>query len=159
MSTAARWIGLVVFIGICFGVGVLGSLATRPEVDTWYRSLNKPVWNPPGSIFGPVWTTLYVLMGIAAWLVWKREGFWPAKTALILFAIQLVLNGAWSWIFFRMHRPDLAFLEILFLWIAIAATTLAFFRHSQLAGWLLTPYLAWVSFAAVLNFTIWRMNT
>lgn len=114
---------------------------------------------PPGSIFGPVWTTLYVLMGIAAWLVWKREGFWPAKTALILFAIQLVLNGAWSWIFFRMRRPDLAFLEILFLWIAIAATTLAFFRHSQLAGWLLTPYLAWVSFAAVLNFTIWRMNT
>lgn len=159
MGTAARWMGLFVFVGICLGVGVLGSIATRPEIDTWYKSLNKPVWNPPGSIFGPVWTTLYVLMGIAAWLVWKRDGFWPAKTALILFTVQLVLNGAWSWIFFRMHRPDLAFIELVFLWIAIAATTVAFFRHSPLAGWFLTPYLAWVSFAAVLNFTIWRMNT
>lgn len=159
MSNAARWIGLLVFIGICFGVGALGAVATRPEIDTWYRSLNKPQWTPPGSIFGPVWTALYLLMGIAAWLVWQRGGVFPVKAAMILFAIQLLLNGAWSWIFFGMHRPDLAFFEILFLWMAIAATTVAFFRHSQLAAWLLIPYLGWVSFAAVLNFTIWRMNT
>ncbi|ASV75803.1 Benzodiazepine receptor TspO [Thermogutta terrifontis] len=98
-------------------------------------------------------------MGIAAWLVWKQTGFRAGNVPLGLFGLQLVLNAAWSWIFFGMHRPDLAFIEILVLWLAIVATMWAFFRYSRLAGWLLTPYLAWVSFAAVLNFTIWRMNT
>lgn len=156
---AKQWIGLVVFVGVCLAVGLLGSIATTPEVGGWYRTLNKPTWNPPDSVFGPVWTALYITMGIAAWLVWKKWGFSAARIPLGLFGLQLVLNAAWSWIFFGMHRPDLAFVEILFLWLAIVATMVAFFRCSQLAGWLLTPYLAWVSFAAVLNFTIWRMNT
>ncbi|WP_095415750.1 TspO/MBR family protein [Thermogutta terrifontis] len=159
MRTAKDWVGLVVFVGVCLAVGFLGSLATAPQVDGWYRTLNKPTWNPPSSVFGPVWTTLFITMGIAAWLVWKQTGFRAGNVPLGLFGLQLVLNAAWSWIFFGMHRPDLAFIEILVLWLAIVATMWAFFRYSRLAGWLLTPYLAWVSFAAVLNFTIWRMNT
>ena len=159
MRTAKDWFGLVVFVGVCLAVGFLGSLATAPQVDGWYRTLNKPTWNPPSSVFGPVWTTLYITMGIAAWLVWKQTGFRAANVPLGLFGLQLVLNAVWSWIFFGMHRPDLAFIEILVLWLAIVATMVAFFRCSRLAGWLITPYLAWVSFAAVLNFTIWRMNT
>jgi translocator protein len=111
------------------------------------------------SVFGPVWTTLYVLMGIAAWLVWTTAGFRTARTALMLFALQLLLNGAWSWLFFGLHEPGWAFLDIVGLWIAIAATTVAFFGHRQTAGWLLMPYLAWVSFAGMLNFAIWTLNT
>jgi translocator protein len=105
-----------------------------------------------------MWTTLFVLMGVAAWLVWKPAGFKAAAMPLTLFAVQLVLNVSWSWIFFGMHQPGWAFVEIVILWLAIVATTLAFFRSSKIAGWLLVPYLAWVSFAAVLNFTIWRLN-
>jgi translocator protein len=115
-------------------------------------------WNPPDSVFGPVWTTLFILMGIAGWLVWKPNGFKEAAVSLTLFGVQLVLNVSWSWIFFGMHQPGWAFVEIVVLWLAIVATTVAFFRRSQIAGWLMVPYLAWVSFAAVLNFTIWRLN-
>jgi tryptophan-rich sensory protein len=159
MNATKRWIGLVVFIAVCLGAGSLGAIATTPEIDGWYSTLAKPTWNPPASVFGPVWTTLYVLMALAAWLVWKPAGFQAAAMPLTLFGGQLVLNVAWSWIFFGMHQPGWAFVEIVILWLAIAATTWAFFRRSQLAGWLLAPYLAWVSFAAVLNFTIWRLNT
>jgi translocator protein len=158
MNATKRWIGLVVFIAVCLGAGSLGAIATTPEIDGWYRALAKPDWNPPDSVFGPVWTTLFVLMGIAAWLVWKPAGFKAAEIPLTLFGVQLVLNVAWSWIFFGMHQPGWAFVEIVILWLAIAATTWAFFRRSPLAGWLLVPYLAWVSFAAVLNFAIWRLN-
>ncbi len=158
MNAAKRWIGLVVFIAVCLGAGSLGAIATTPEIDGWYRTLTKPTWNPPASVFGPVWTTLYVLMAVAAWLVWKPAGFQAAAIPLTLFGGQLVLNVAWSWIFFGMHQPGWAFVEIVILWLAIAATTWAFFRRSPLAGWLLVPYLAWVSFAVVLNFTIWRLN-
>jgi len=159
MTATTRWIGLAVFVAICLGVGGLGAIATTPEIEGWYRTLVKPDWNPPDSVFGPVWTTLFILMAIAAWLVWKPAGFKAAATPLSLFGIQLLLNVFWSWIFFGMHQPGWAFVEIVILWLAIVATTVAFFRRSKIAGWLLVPYLGWVSFAALLNFTIWRLNT
>jgi tryptophan-rich sensory protein len=124
----------------------------------WYASLKKPSWNPPGWVFGPVWTTLYVMMAVAAWLVWKRGGFSSQRPALVLFLAQLALNAAWTPLFFGLHRPGLAFAEILLLWLAIAAALAAFRPVSRAAAWLLTPYLAWVSFAAVLNFALWRLN-
>lgn len=160
MTERRRWIGLIVFILLCLGAGGLGSLATTPELNDWYKTVERPDWNPPSWVFGPVWTTLYILMGIAAWLVWKPAGFKDrgAGIALSLFAIQLVLNVAWSWLFFRMHEIGWAAVEIVVLWLALLATTIAFFRRSQLAGWLLIPYLGWVTFASFLTFTIWRMN-
>ena len=158
LSPGIRWSGLVVFIFVCLGAGGLGAMATTPEIAGWYKTLAKPTWNPPDSVFGPVWTTLFILMGIAAWLVWQREGFKAAGKPLSLFAVQLVLNIGWSWIFFGLHQPGWAFVEIVILWLAILATTVAFFRRSKAAGYLLVPYLAWVSFASILNFTIFRMN-
>jgi len=158
MTERTRWIGLVVFIVVCIGAGGLGSIATTPEIEGWYKTIAKPSWNPPGWIFGPVWTTLYIMMAIAVWLVWKHAGFKAAKLPLVLFGVQLLLNIAWSWIFFGMHQPGWAFAEIIVLWLAITATTILFFKKSKIAGGLMVPYLAWVSFASVLNFTIWRMN-
>jgi tryptophan-rich sensory protein len=158
MTVTTRWTGLAIFIAVCLGAGGLGAIATTPEIDGWYRTLAKPAWNPPDSVFGPVWTTLYVLMAIAAWVVWNQEGGKAAGTPLKLFGVQLALNVAWSWIFFGVHQPGWAFVEIVILWLAILASTVAFFRRSKIAGWLLMPYLAWVSFAAVLNFSIWRLN-
>jgi tryptophan-rich sensory protein len=159
LSERTRWIGLIIFIVLCLGAGALGAIATTPEIEGWYRTIDKPVWNPPDWIFGPVWTTLYVLMAVAAWLVWRPAGFGAAALPLTLFAVQLLLNIAWSLIFFGLHQPGWAFAELVLLWLAIAATTAVFFRCSQLAGCLMLPYLAWVSFAAVLNFTIWRLNS
>lgn len=158
MSERTRWIGLVLFVLICLGAGGLGAVATTPEIDGWYRTVAKPEWNPPDWVFGPVWTTLFVLMGISAWLVWKPAGFKYAATPLSLFALQLILNVAWSWIFFGLHQIGWAAVEIVILWMAILATTIAFFRRSKSAGWLLVPYLSWVTFASLLNFTIWRLN-
>lgn len=158
MTQTTRWVGLVVLIVVCLGAGGLGAVATTPEIDTWYRTLEKPSWNPPDYIFGPVWTTLYVLMAIAAWLVWKPAGFQAAAVPLSLFALQLGLNIVWSWIFFGMHKTGFAFAEIIVLWLAIVATTFTFAHHSKVAAWLMSPYLAWVTFASVLNFTIWRLN-
>ena len=158
ISPSIRWIGLVVFVVVCLGVGSLGAVATTPEIQGWYKTLAKPSWNPPDSVFAPVWTTLFIMMGIAAWLVWQRGGLKAAVLPLSLFGFQLALNVAWSWIFFGLHQPGWAFVEIIVLWLAILATTVAFFRCSKIAGWLLVPYLAWVSFASVLNFTIWRLN-
>jgi tryptophan-rich sensory protein len=158
MNQRTRLLGLAILIVLCLGAGGLGAIATTPEIDTWYRTLDKPSWNPPDGIFGPVWTTLFVLMAIAAWLVWKPEGFQANAVPLSFFAVQLLLNIAWSWIFFGLHQPGWAFAEIVILWLAIVATTVGFFRCSRAAGWLMIPYLAWVSFASVLNLTIWRMN-
>ncbi|WP_339613469.1 TspO/MBR family protein [uncultured Rubinisphaera sp.] len=159
MTERTRWIGLVVFIIVCLSAGGLGAIATTPEIEGWYKMIAKPSWNPPGWIFGPVWTTLYIMMAIAVWLVWKQAGFKAAKLPLNSFGVQLLLNVAWSWIFFGMHRPGWAFAEIIVLWLAILATTILFFKKSKIAGGLMVPYLAWVSFASVLNFTIWRLNT
>jgi benzodiazapine receptor len=158
MTSQIRWIGLFAFVALCLVVGGLGAVITTPEINGWYRTIAKPTWNPPDWIFGPVWTTLYVLMAIAAWLVWTSAGLKEAAMPLTLFAIQLLLNFAWSWIFFGMHQPGWAFAEIVILWLTILATIVAFFCRSRTAGWLLIPYLAWVTFAGVLNFTIWRLN-
>ena len=153
-----RWIGFGVSVAVCFGAAALGSLATMSEINGWYSTLTKPAWNPPNYIFGPVWTTLYLMMAIAAWLTWQHSGWRTARIPLVLFAIQLALNVGWSWVFFGMHQIGPAFAEILVLWTAILATTIAFFRVQRLAGVLMIPYLAWVSFAGFLNFTIWQMN-
>ncbi|MHB8898248.1 MAG: TspO/MBR family protein [Thermoguttaceae bacterium] len=152
------WIGLVLLLVLCFSAAGVGGAVTTPKIDGWYATLAKPAWNPPDWIFGPVWTALYLAMALAAWLVWRQGGWAGARGPLTLFGIQLGLNTLWSCLFFGMQSPGLAFAEVLLLWAAIAATTAAFWRRSPTAGGLLVPYLAWVSFAAVLNFTIWRMN-
>ncbi|MGA2621845.1 MAG: TspO/MBR family protein [Thermoguttaceae bacterium] len=149
-------IALVAFLAICFAAAGIGSLATTPNIATWYAGLAKPSWNPPNWIFGPVWTVLYLSMAVAAWFVWWQGGLW--QWALALFAVQLALNAAWSWLFFGFHMPGAAFFEVVALLVAIAATTVAFWPRSMAAGLLMLPYLAWVSFATVLNFTIWRLN-
>lgn len=149
---------LVGLLAITFAAAALGSAATSSSLGDWYAALNKPAWNPPNWIFGPVWTTLYFLMAIAAWLVYRSRGFRAANGALVLYGLQLALNVGWSVVFFGLQMPGLALTEIVLLWLAIAATLLAFRRHSTIASWLLAPYLAWTSFAAVLNFTLWRLN-
>lgn len=150
---------LLVWVGVCEGVGIVSAFFTTRAIPTWYATLVKPAFNPPNWVFGPAWTTLYALMGVAAWLVWRRGLSSPGvRTALVLFAIQLALNFAWSWLFFGIQQPGWAFAEIVALWVAIAATIAAFFGVSRAAGWLMTPYLAWVTFAAVLNLALWRLN-
>lgn len=149
---------LIGLVAVTFGAAALGSTVTSSSLDGWYPTLTKPAWNPPNWIFGPVWTTLYLLMAIAAWLVYRRGGWRPARGALGLYGLQLALNVAWSAIFFGLRAPGLAFAEILLLWLAITATGFAFGMHSRVAALLLVPYLAWTSFAALLNFTLWRLN-
>lgn len=159
-SLSAIWqaLGLIAWLAMVFVAAALGGYATGTSVNDWYPHLAKPAWTPPDWIFGPVWTVLYGAMAIAAWLVWRRGGFAITSTALALFIIQLVLNTAWSAIFFGMQRPDLAALEIVALWLAILATIIAFWRHSRLASLLLVPYLLWVSYASVLNMAIAFLN-
>jgi len=124
----------------------------------WYASLQKPSWTPPNWLFGPVWTALYTMMGVAAWLVWQRGGFERRRTALRLFLLQLFFNALWSPLFFGMHNPGLAFVDLLLLWLALVATATAFWKVRPVAGALLLLYLAWVSFAGGLNFALWRLN-
>ena len=151
-------VGLILLIVTCFGAAGLGQIATGPQIDTWYAALAKPAWTPPNWIFGPVWSLLYLCMAFAAWRVWQRHGWKRATVPLSLFLIQLLLNVAWSWLFFYLQGPGIAFAEIVVLWVAIAATTAAFWHSSRAAGLLMFPYLVWVSFAVVLNFAIWRLN-
>ena len=124
----------------------------------WYDRLQKPSWNPPNWIFGPVWTVLYTTMAIAAWLVWKRGGFAAQRVALTLFLLQLLFNALWSPLFFVLHHPGLAFADLLLLFLALVATVAAFWKARTLAGALLLPYLGWVIFAGALNLAIWRLN-
>lgn len=149
------FIGLVVSLLVCFGAAFIGS---RFLPDEWFGKLKKPGWNPPNWLFAPVWTILYILMAISAWRIWEVAGFAGAAIPLVLFALQLALNAAWSALFFGRHRPDLALADIVVLWFAILATTLAFYSVDQLGATLLIPYFAWVSFASLLNLEIWRMN-
>lgn len=151
-------LALLAFLALTFAVAAVGGWFTSMGIGDWYASLRKPSFNPPSWVFGPVWTALYAAMAVAAWLVWRRAGFDGASAALTLFFVQLALNFAWSGLFFALRSPGLALLDIAALWIAILATTVLFFRHDAWAGALLTPYLAWVSFAAVLNAAIWRLN-
>ena len=157
-DTLQQGIGLAVFILVCFAAAGLGGIVTTPNIPTWYADLAKPAWTPPDWIFGPVWTLLYLMMAVSAWLVWRQTGFAGAKLPLGLFAIQLVLNSLWSVLFFGLQSPGASAVEIILLWAAILATLIAFWKRSNLAGGMLAPYLAWVSFAAALNFAIWRLN-
>lgn len=149
--------GLVAWLAVSFAASAVGAIASI-EARTFYGQLVQPAWAPPPWLFGPVWTVLYALMAIAAWLVWRAGGFRANRIALALFLMQLGLNALWSWIFFSWHRGALAFAEILVLWALIAATLAAFWRVRPLAGSLLIPYLVWVSFAAALNFALWQLN-
>jgi benzodiazapine receptor len=148
-------VGLVGWLLVSFAAGLIGS---RFMPGAWYASLVKPAWTPPDAVFAPVWTVLYVLMGVAAWLVWRRAGFTGASAALTLFLVQLILNALWSYLFFGLHRVDLALLEIVVLWVAILVVALLFWREDRLAGVLMIPYLLWAGFAAGLNFALWRLN-
>lgn len=142
----------------CFAISGLGGAITAGPVKSWYPTLVKPALTPPDLAFPIVWTLLYALMAIAAWLVWRSAGLHRARGALVLFGIQLLLNLAWSALFFGLQRPDLALAEIAILWAAIAATAIQFWRHDRRAALLLVPYLAWVSFAVWLNAAIWWLN-
>ena len=158
MTPKYPYLGLVVFLVLCFAAAGIGGAVTTPKIATWYAALTKPSWTPPNWIFGPVWSALYFCMAIAAWLVWRQGGVSNATLPLTLFGFQLVLNVYWSCIFFGQENPCLAFVEVLLLWLAIAATMIEFWQRSRIAGILFVPYLVWVSFASVLNFTIWRLN-
>jgi tryptophan-rich sensory protein len=150
---------LVASVIICLFAGFIGSIFTTPSIPTWYATLTRPSFNPPDWIFAPVWTTLFVLMGISLYLVWNK-GLQDKKVkiSLFIFGVQLVLNVLWSFLFFGLHSPFYAFLEIITLWAAIVLTIVNFFKVSKTAGLLLIPYIFWVSFAAILNFSIWKLN-
>ncbi|HVG28865.1 MAG TPA: TspO/MBR family protein [Pyrinomonadaceae bacterium] len=152
------WLALALSLAACFAAAGVASLFTAPAIPVWYAHLRKPAWSPPNRLFGPVWTLLYASMAVAAWLVWRAAGFRAARLALALFAAQLVLNALWSVVFFGWKRPGLAFAEIMLLWAAIFATTVAFWQFSRPAAWLMIPYLWWVTFAAFLNHSIWKNN-
>jgi len=140
-------------------VGAISGLFTTSGIDGWYALANKPGFNPPNWIFGPVWTTLYVLMGIALFLVWRTDADKAIKqTAIALFAFQLTLNFFWSIIFFKLQQPGWAFVEIVVMWVAILLTILWFGKINSVAAWLLVPYISWVSFASILNYSIWKLN-
>ena len=158
MPLKSSMIGLIVFLVVCFAAAGIGGAVTTPKIGTWYANLVKPSWNPPNWIFGPVWSALYCCMAVAGWLVWRQDGVAGAKLPLALFGVQLALNVLWSFIFFGLENPGLAFVEAILLWAAIAATMMAFWQRSMVAGILFVPYLAWVSFASVLNLTVWRLN-
>ncbi|MDZ7859431.1 MAG: TspO/MBR family protein [Candidatus Krumholzibacteriota bacterium] len=148
--------GFVLWVLASLSAGWVGSRFMPGE---WYASLVKPSWNPPGAVFAPVWTVLYILMGVAAWLVWKKEGFSRAKAALVLFISQLVLNAIWSYLFFGAQQPMWAFFEIVLLWIFIVMTMVSFWRVRPAAGALFIPYVCWVGFALILNLQLWRLNS
>lgn len=146
------WLAIVLF------AAAVGGLATT-DARGFYGELNLPAWAPPGWLFGPVWSVLYLMMGASAWMVWRRIGWSIAFGALPLFATQLIANAAWSWLFFRYHQGGLAFAEILVLWALILATIVSFWRIRRAAALLLLPYLTWVTFACVLTFSVWQRNS
>ncbi len=161
MKTTSRKrsaLALVGFVLLSLCAGAVGGVATAGNIGGWYQTIAKPEWNPPGWVFGPVWTTLYLMMGVAAWRAWRQakpsEKAWPMG----LFAVQLALNALWSFVFFAWHEIGWALVEILALWLAIAATIASFSRISKAAAGLLVPYLVWVSFASFLTYTIWTLN-
>ena len=155
LTTLASVTGLAVFVILVMAVASTGA-AFKP--GTWYESLIKPGWTPPNWLFPVAWTILYVMIAVAGWLVWRDAGMTGARLALSLYLLQLILNAAWSWLFFGLHRMDLAMLDIVALWLAVAATIAAFFAIKPAAGLILVPYLLWVSYAAALNLYIWQAN-
>ena len=147
----------VIILIICMSAGLIGSFLTAPAIPVWYAALEKPFFTPPDWLFGPVWTSLFVLMSISATLV-LRSGHADTRNALGIFSVQLILNALWSWAFFGLRSPFAGLIEIVFLWIAILVTIKVFFRISRTAGYLLIPYILWVTLALLLNFFIWRLN-
>ncbi len=153
------WIKLTVSIGVSLLAGAIGSIFTTSSIGDWYAYLQKPELSPPNWLFGPVWITLYILMGIAAALVWQKElRDNQVKRALSIFILQLVLNTLWSIIFFGLKNPGLALIEIIIMWLTILWTIISFYKVSRPAAYLLLPYILWVSFATYLNYAIWRLN-
>ena len=150
---------LIIAIAIPLIVGGTSGFFTATGVESWYQTIARPTWNPPGWIFGPVWTTLYVMMGISLFLVWKEDtSVELKKIGIALFTVQLVLNFFWSFIFFNQHQIGWALVEIIAMWVFILLTIFAFAQVNKAAAWLLVPYISWVSFATILNFTIWQLN-
>jgi tryptophan-rich sensory protein len=152
------WRSVAVFVVTLAVTFATASIGATNLPGPWYEGLAKPSLTPPNWVFGPVWTLLYLMMGVAAGLVWRKAGLHGARVALGLYLLQLVLNSAWSWLFFGLHQPGWAFADIVLLWLAIVATILAFQRISAAAALMMTPYLVWVSFASYLNFMLWRLN-
>lgn len=154
-----NFLKLISSILVCFLAGGVGNFFTIPSIPTWYAGLAKPPFNPPNYLFGPIWTLLYILMGISLYLIWSK-GFknQKVKNVLYLFGIQLFLNAIWSPIFFGAHNLLLAFVVIVFMWIFILKTIMAFAKINKMSSYLLYPYLAWVSFASILNFSVWLLN-
>lgn len=157
LSLGHQIMALIVSLGVCFAAAGLGGLATSRSVTSWFQTLNRPSFQPPDWLFGPVWSVLYTLMGVSAWLVYRRTGT-VRSTAMAIFAVQLALNTLWSVLFFGLRMPGLAAIEIVALLLAIVATIAAFARVSRPAAALLLPYVAWVAFATALNVAIWRLN-
>jgi benzodiazapine receptor len=156
-ATSRPAVGIGGWVLLCFAAAAVGGVASANAGD-FYQRLARPGWAPPPYLFGPVWSVLYFIMGIAAGLVWRARGFEGARTALTLFILQLVLNGLWTWLFFAWRMGMWAFVEIVILWLIILATILAFGRIRTLSAWLLLPYLAWVSYATALTYAVWRLN-
>lgn len=157
MEKAAHYI---IFVALSLFTGIIGSIFTIPSIPIWYANLIKPWFNPPSWLFSPVWTTLYILMGSAAFLVWQTKTKTKSlkNTALTLYFIQLVLNSVWSYLFFGLKNPGLAFFEIVILLLTIIATTYYFWKIYRPAAYLMLPYIAWVTFATILNSSIWLLN-
>jgi translocator protein len=151
-------LGLFAFIVLCLIVSGGGGAITATSVDTWYQALEKPPFNPPDWLFAPVWTALYILMAIAAWRVWRVRSFDATRWAFAVFGLQLCLNLAWSFLFFGLQRIDLALIEIFFLLISIITNTILFWRIERLAGMMFVPYAVWVTYATVLNVSLWLLN-
>ena len=152
-------LALIGWVALAEGAGAFGSLFTAPAIQGWYATLTKPDLTPPSWVFAPVWSTLFLFMGIAAYLVWQRRHVSHVRTSFVFFGVQLALNVLWSFLFFGLQNPAFALLDIAFLWVAIFGTIVAFAKVSRSAAWLLAPYLAWVSFAAYLNYLLWALNS
>jgi len=153
-----HWISLLLWLGICFAVAGTGGWLTAGEIDGWYQTLRRPTIAPPNGVFGPVWTLLYVLMAVAAWQVWQAEPSLLRTAGIALFLVQLALNLAWSWLFFNKHDIGVALVDVILLWFVVGFTTLIFGGVTPLAAWLMLPYQAWLTFAAVLNGAYWLLN-
>jgi tryptophan-rich sensory protein len=156
-SISRQALGLLGWLLLTFAAAAVGAVAST-DAGAFYSQLSRPSWAPPGWLFAPVWTLLYLLMGVAAWIVWRKHGLKGGRTALALFVIQLAANALWTWLFFVWHQGALAFAEILLLWCLIVATVVSFWRLSALAAVLLFPYLVWVTFASALTLSTWMLN-
>ena len=156
-SKQKQFLGLIAWLVLSFAASFIGAIASF-QASSFYGMLSQPPWAPPPWLFGPVWSLLYAMMAVAAWLVWRNGGIQANRNALILFLIQLAFNALWSWLFFAWQLGAWAFADIILLWVLIFATLVSFWRVSKLAGALLIPYLLWVSFAAALNHALWQLN-